>query len=71
MSHAGGIGRRQIINRALAFACATFDAGGAEVKKILDHLGVDSRAPRITPARGPPLGPGQEQSGALCIKGVL
>ena len=30
-------------------------------KKILDHLGVDSRPPRITPARGPPLWDQQEQ----------
>jgi hypothetical protein len=27
----------------------------AEVRKILDHIGVDSLAPRISPARGPPL----------------
>lgn len=32
-----------------------FITDGGEVKKILDHLGVDSRPPRITPARGPPL----------------
>jgi hypothetical protein len=32
-----------------------FITAGAEVKKILDHLGVASRPPRITPARGPPL----------------
>ena len=25
------------------------------VRKILDHIGEDSRPPRITPARGPPL----------------
>jgi len=28
---------------------------GPEVRKILVSLGVDSQAPRITPARGPPL----------------
>jgi hypothetical protein len=27
----------------------------AEVRKILDHIGVDSLAQRISPARGPPL----------------
>ena len=32
-----------------------FITTGAEVKKILDHRGVASRPPRITPARGPPL----------------
>jgi hypothetical protein len=32
-----------------------FITAGGEVKKILDHLGMDSRPPRITPARGPPL----------------
>jgi hypothetical protein len=32
-----------------------FITAGGEVKKIVDHLGVDSRSPRITPARGPPL----------------
>jgi hypothetical protein len=32
-----------------------FITAGGEVKKMLDRLGVDSRPPRITPARGPPL----------------
>ena len=27
----------------------------ADIHKILAHIGVDSQAPRITPARGPPL----------------
>jgi len=27
----------------------------ADIHKILEHIGVDSEAPRITPARGPPL----------------
>ncbi len=27
----------------------------ADIARILDHIGVDSEAPRITPARGPPL----------------
>jgi len=32
-----------------------FITDGAEVRKVLDHIGADSQAPRITPARGPPL----------------
>ena len=27
----------------------------ADIKKILEHIGVEPQAPRITPARGPPL----------------
>ncbi len=36
--------------RLIAFITNT-----AEVRKILEHIGVDSVPPRITPARGPPL----------------
>jgi hypothetical protein len=32
-----------------------FITNGAEVRKILQHIGVDCEAPHITPARGPPL----------------
>ena len=32
-----------------------FIADGAKVRKILEHIGVDAQAYRITPARGPPL----------------
>ena len=32
-----------------------FITEGAQTGKILDHIGVDSQAPRIAPARGPPL----------------
>jgi hypothetical protein len=32
-----------------------FITDGAEVRKILEHIGVDSEPPRISPARGPPL----------------
>ena len=32
-----------------------FIAEGAQIKKILDHIGVDPQAPRISPAPGPPL----------------
>ena len=32
-----------------------FITQGAEVRKILEHIGVDAQPPRITPARGPPL----------------
>jgi hypothetical protein len=28
---------------------------GAQIRKILDHIGVDSEPPHISPARGPPL----------------
>ena len=28
---------------------------GAQIRKILDHIGVDSEPPQIPPARGPPL----------------
>jgi hypothetical protein len=27
----------------------------ADIRQILDHIGVDAEPPRITPARGPPL----------------
>lgn len=33
-------------------ACITFSA---DIQKILDHIGVEPEAPRITPARVPPL----------------
>jgi hypothetical protein len=39
-----------------------FITAAGEVKKILEHLGVDSRSPRITPARGPPLWEQQDVS---------
>jgi hypothetical protein len=32
-----------------------FITDGPEVRKILEHIGVDVASPRITPARGPPL----------------
>jgi len=32
-----------------------FITNGAEVRKILQHIGVDCEPPHITPARGPPL----------------
>ena len=32
-----------------------FIAEGAQIRKILEHIGVDAQAPRISPARGPPL----------------
>ena len=32
-----------------------FITEGTQIKKILDHIGVDSQPPRISPARGPPL----------------
>lgn len=33
----------------------SFITFSADIHKILDHIGVDPEAPRITPARGPPL----------------
>ncbi len=39
--------------RIIAFI--TFITFSADIHKILEHIGVDSQAPRITPARGPPL----------------
>ena len=37
----------------------------ADINKILNHIGVDPEAPRITPARGPPLweGEGAQEAG--------
>ncbi|APW45148.1 transposase Tn3 [Rhodoferax antarcticus ANT.BR] len=37
----------------------------ADIHKILEHIGVDPEAPRITPARGPPLweGEGAQETG--------
>ena len=34
---------------------SAFIAEGAQSRKLLEHIGVDSQAPRISPARGPPL----------------
>ena len=32
-----------------------FITEGVQIRKVLDHIGVDSEPPRLTPARGPPL----------------
>ena len=32
-----------------------FMTEGVQIRQILEHIGVDTRAPRIAPARGPPL----------------
>ena len=32
-----------------------FMTEGTQIRKILDHIGVDSEPPHISPARGPPL----------------
>jgi hypothetical protein len=32
-----------------------FITAGAQIRQILDHIGVDSEPPRISPAPGPPL----------------
>lgn len=44
-----------------------FITDGAEVRKILNHIGVESEPPLITPARGPPL---WEDCDALAGDGV-
>ena len=38
----------------------SFIIDGAEVRKILDHIGEDSRPPRIAPTRAPPLWDGHD-----------
>ena len=32
-----------------------FISDGAEIRKILDHIGIESNPPKISKARGPPL----------------
>ena len=32
-----------------------FITEGVQISRVLEHIGVDSEPPRITPARGPPL----------------
>ena len=32
-----------------------FITEGSQIRKILDHIGLDSKPPPISPARGPPL----------------
>ena len=32
-----------------------FITEGVQIRRILKHMGVDTQAPRIAPARGPPL----------------
>ena len=32
-----------------------FITEGAQIRRILDHIGMDSEPPQISPARGPPL----------------
>ncbi len=32
-----------------------FITEGVQIRRILEHIGVDTQAPRIAPARGPPL----------------
>ena len=36
-------------------ALIAFITEGTQIRKILDHIGVDSEPPHIAPARGPPL----------------
>ena len=58
-----------------AMRIIAFITFSADIHKILDHIGVHSQAPRITPARGPPLweGEGAQEPGEglrLCRTGI-
>jgi len=46
-------------------AFIAFIVFSTDVQKILDHIGVEPEAPRIPPARGPPLwaGEGAQETG--------
>ena len=44
-----------------------FVTEGTQIEKILDHIGVDSDPPHISPARGPPL---WEDCDAQAVEGV-
>jgi hypothetical protein len=41
-----------------------FITEGTQIRRILDHIGVDSEPPHISPARGPPLCDAQIDDGA-------
>ena len=45
---------RSSCSRVTAILIA-FITEGTQISKILDHIGVDSEPPQISPARGPPL----------------
>jgi len=56
---------------AILIAFITFSA---DIHKILEHIGVDSEAPRITPAHGPPLWDdcgAQEQGEGVAAAGLI
>ncbi|MBC7405822.1 MAG: hypothetical protein H7252_09115, partial [Cytophaga sp.] len=42
-------------NRRGGHPLIAFITGGAEIRKILDHIGIESSLPKISKARGPPL----------------
>jgi hypothetical protein len=42
-------------NRRGGHSLISFINDGAEIRKILDHIGVESSPPKISKARGPPL----------------
>ena len=42
-------------NRRGGHPLIAFVNDGAEIRKILDHIGVESSPPKISKARGPPL----------------
>ena len=41
-----------------------FITEGVQIRRILEHIGVDTQAPRIAPARGPPLWDACDAQGA-------
>lgn len=48
-----------------------FITDGAEVRKILERIGVDFLAPRVSPARGPPLWDGCDAPAGECVQALL
>ena len=45
-----------------------FITHSADIRQILDHIGVQSEPPRITPARGPPLWEGCDAPEAVSVE---
>ena len=51
----GGVDRPHLQSVPAAMRLIAFITEGTQIRKILDHIGVDSEPPHIAPARGPPL----------------
>ncbi len=51
----GGVDRPYLQSAPAAMRLIAFITEGTQIRKILDHMGVDSELPHIAPARGPPL----------------